>query len=79
MPVILPTWEAEIGGSRFEVSLGNKSKTLSQKYPTQKWAGTGGVAQVVQHLPSQHEALSSNPIPPKRKKWLGSWLNLTKG
>jgi hypothetical protein len=29
------------------------------------WAG--GMAQVVERLPSQHEALSSNPVLPKRK------------
>jgi hypothetical protein len=34
-------------------------KTLSRKYPTLK--RTGGVAQVVEHLPSKHKAQSSNP------------------
>jgi hypothetical protein len=34
-----------------------KRKTLSQKYPTQKKAA---VAQVVEYLPSKHEALNSN-------------------
>jgi hypothetical protein len=29
---------------------------------------TGGVAQVVDHLLGKHEALSSTPIPPKKKK-----------
>jgi hypothetical protein len=43
-----------------------KSKTLSQKYPTQKWAGR--VAQVVQCLPGKCEALSSNPNTTKKKK-----------
>jgi hypothetical protein len=33
-------------------------ETLSQKYPIQKRTG---VIQVVEHLPSKHEALSSNP------------------
>jgi hypothetical protein len=32
---------------------------LSQKYPVQKRAG--GVAEAVQHLPSKHKTLSSNP------------------
>jgi hypothetical protein len=27
-----------------------------------------GVAQVIEHLPSRHKALSSNPVPPKYKK-----------
>jgi hypothetical protein len=32
MPVILAIWKAEIGGLRFEASMGKKvSKTLSQK------------------------------------------------
>jgi hypothetical protein len=26
----------------------------------------GRVAQVVEHLPSSHDALSSNPVPPKK-------------
>jgi hypothetical protein len=54
MPVILATSEAGIRRSALA-----KSETLSQKYPTQKRAG--GVAQVVEHLPSKCEALSSNP------------------
>jgi hypothetical protein len=29
---------------------------------------SGGEAQVKEHLPSKHEALSSNPILPKKKK-----------
>jgi hypothetical protein len=41
-------------------------ETLSEKYPTQKRAG--GVAQVVECLPSQHEALSSNPCTTKNKE-----------
>jgi hypothetical protein len=28
----------------------------------------GRVAQVVEHLPSKHETLSSNPLPSKEKK-----------
>jgi hypothetical protein len=39
---------------------------LSQKYPTQNRAG--GVAQVVQHLPSKYEALNLNPSTAKKKK-----------
>jgi hypothetical protein len=35
------------------------------------WAD--GVAQVVEGLSSKHEALSSNPVPPKKKK--KSFLN----
>jgi hypothetical protein len=39
---------------------------LSRKYPTQKRAGR--VAQVVEHLPSKYEALSSNSSTEKKKK-----------
>jgi hypothetical protein len=28
----------------------------------------GGMAQVVEHLPSKHKTLSSNPITPQKKK-----------
>jgi hypothetical protein len=37
-----------------------------------KKAWAGGVAQVIEHLSSKHEALSSNPSTEKRKKE-GSW------
>jgi hypothetical protein len=36
------------------------------KYPTQE--GAGGVAQVVEQLPSKHETLNFNPISTKRLK-----------
>jgi hypothetical protein len=42
-------------------------KTLSQKYPTQKRAGR--VTQVLEHLPSKHEALTSNPSTTQKKDW----------
>jgi hypothetical protein len=44
MPIILAAWEAEI--RRIEIrgqAEQKKSKTLSQKYPTQKWAGSSGI------------------------------------
>jgi hypothetical protein len=41
-------------------------KTLSQKYLTQKRAGE--VTQVVEHLPSKTEALSSSPNTANKKK-----------
>jgi hypothetical protein len=41
-------------------------ETLSQKHPTQN--RTGGVAQVVECLPSKHEALSSNQSTDRKKK-----------
>jgi hypothetical protein len=40
-------------------------ETLSQKIPTQKRAG--GAAQVVEHLTSKCEALSSNPSTAAKK------------
>jgi hypothetical protein len=59
MPVILATQEAEIR------RIADQSQprqiiheTLSYECPTQKWLA--GVAQVVEHLPSKHEALSTN-------------------
>jgi hypothetical protein len=39
---------------------------LQNFYRGLAWAG--GVVQVVECLPGNHKALSSNPIPPKRKK-----------
>jgi hypothetical protein len=41
-------------------------KTPSQKHPTRKRAG--GVTQVVEHLPSKYEDLSSKSRTPKKKK-----------
>jgi hypothetical protein len=68
IPVILAIQEAEIG--RIEVQSQPRQtvlKNLSQKYPTQK--RTGGMAQVVEHLPSKHEALNSKtPVPQSHTK-----------
>jgi hypothetical protein len=49
-----------------KVSQGNKSETLSQKYPTLKRAD--GVAQLVECLLGKCEALSSNPSATKQKE-----------
>jgi hypothetical protein len=58
MPTILATEEAEIRRISVQSQVGQiVLKTLSQKYPTQN--RTGGVAQVVERLPSKCEALSS--------------------
>jgi hypothetical protein len=65
MPVILATQEAEI--RRFAVQSQPRQmvhETLSQKHPTPK--RTGGMVQVVEHLPSKHKALNSNLIPPPK-------------
>jgi hypothetical protein len=66
MPIILTTQEAEI--RRIEVQSQPRQivcETLSQKYLTQNRAG--GMDQVVEHLPSKPEALSSNPNTKKRE------------
>jgi hypothetical protein len=55
------------GGSRFEASLRKiVCETLSLKHSTQNRAG--GLVQVVEHLPMESEALSSNPSTTKKKK-----------
>jgi hypothetical protein len=71
MPIILATQEAEIRkievqGQPWQIVC----ETLSQKYPTQKRAG--GVAQVLERLPSKCKTLSLNSSTTK-KKW--SWKN----
>jgi hypothetical protein len=53
--------------SKFEANLGEVSKTLSQKQSENKRAGD--IAQVVEGLPSQHEALSSIPSTVTKKKF----------
>jgi hypothetical protein len=61
MPVILTIQEAEIRRITVQSRPGQiVCETLSQKYPnTQKRAGR--VAQVVEHLPSKYEVMSSSP------------------
>jgi hypothetical protein len=44
----------------------NSLRDPMSKYPTQE--GAGGVAQVVEQLPSKHETLNFNPISTKRLK-----------
>jgi hypothetical protein len=69
MPVILATWEAPIRKIAVQDQPrggGGGSKTLSQKFLTQKKAG--GVVQVVECLLSKCEALSSQPIITPQKK-----------
>jgi hypothetical protein len=84
MPVILATQEAKIRRITVQSQPGKVVwKTLSQQYSTRKSAG--GVAQVVEHLPSKCEALSSNPILPKKffevyiviKSWMWSLPDIT--
>jgi hypothetical protein len=64
MPLILASQEAEI---RRIVVQGQPQhcETLSQKYLTQN--RTGRVVEVIECLPSKHEALNSNPSTKKKK------------
>jgi hypothetical protein len=65
--LILATQEAEIRRISVQSQPGEiLLETLSQKYPTQKRGS--GVIQVVEHLPSKHEPLSSNSRTAKKKK-----------
>jgi hypothetical protein len=67
MPVILATWEAEI--RRIMVGCQPAQivwETLAQKISNTKKIGR--MYQVIEHLPSKHEALSSNPSTTKKKK-----------
>jgi hypothetical protein len=67
MPVIIPTQEAEIRRITVQSQPGQiVHETLSQKYSTQKMAGR--VPQVVEHLRSKCENLSSNPSTTTTKK-----------
>jgi hypothetical protein len=66
-PVILTTWEAEIGriilrGQSWQIVI----KTPISKITSAKW--TGGVAQVVDHLLCNCEASST-----KNKRMTGGW------
>jgi hypothetical protein len=57
MAVIPITQESEVGGSCFEASMGKSMKPPSKKQTENKMVG--GMAQVVEHLPSKWEALGS--------------------
>jgi hypothetical protein len=66
-PIILATWEAEIRRITVQGQPGQIiQETLSWKYPA--WKRAGEVTQVIEHLPSKHQALSSNPSPTIKKK-----------
>jgi hypothetical protein len=58
-PHVIPARKSEVGGSQSEPGLGKKHKTLFEKQTKDQkdW----GVDQVVECLPSKHEAMSSIP------------------
>jgi hypothetical protein len=67
MSVILATQEVEVRRIKVPSQLGQiVHETVSQKYQTQNRAGR--MTQVLEHLPSKREALSSNPRTAKKKK-----------
>jgi hypothetical protein len=66
MHVILDTQKAEIRRIVVPIQPGQiLQEILSRKNPSQKRAGR--VTQVVEHLPSKHETLCSNPSTEKKK------------
>jgi hypothetical protein len=67
-PIILATWEAEIGriqGLNSRPAQANSSRDPISKITRAKW--TAGVAQMVEHLLWNCEALSSNIGPTKKQ------------
>jgi hypothetical protein len=58
-PVLSATWEVEVGRSQSETSLGKCTRHyLINKLREKR---TGGLAKLVERLPSKYKALSSNP------------------
>jgi hypothetical protein len=66
MPIILATQEAEIRRTEVQAAQTDSSGDPFSKNPSQKRAG--GMVQVVEHLPSKHEALSSKAVTTKKKR-----------
>jgi uncharacterized protein YwgA len=67
LPIVHATWEAEVGGQQFEADLDKIVRSYLK--PKQKHAKMdGGLAQVVEHLLSKCEDLSSNSSVKKEKK-----------
>jgi hypothetical protein len=62
--VVPATQEAEIGESQSETGLYQSMRLYLKKQTKSKRE----LAQVAEHLPSKCKALSSIPIPPKKKK-----------
>jgi hypothetical protein len=67
MPVISATQQAEVGESWSRLNPGQNLEILPEKYQKQKRAG--GVAQMVEHLPSNCEIPSLNPRIAKQLKF----------
>jgi hypothetical protein len=70
MPVILPTWEAEMG--RIKVQDQPRQivhETSSPKITREKWTrDVAGMDQVVESLLCKCKVLNSNPSPTRKKK-----------
>jgi hypothetical protein len=66
--LVAPACNPSYSGGRDQEDDGSRPawKTLSWKYPTQN--RPGGVAQVIERLPSKCEALTSNPSTTTKKK-----------
>jgi hypothetical protein len=64
--VIPAAREMEVGRGQSKASLGKNTSSYLKKKPKSK--RTGGVAQVVEHLPSKCKSLSSNPTTAKINK-----------
>jgi hypothetical protein len=60
VPVILPTWEADVRRIAILSQLGQIFREIYLKNTQQK-RKTGGEAQVVQFLPNKCETMSANP------------------
>jgi hypothetical protein len=65
MPVISATWEAQFRSSQFQVSQSKKQDLISKNNQSKRAGGS----RAVESLSSKLEALSSNPSPPKKKKF----------
>jgi hypothetical protein len=74
MPIILATWEADIGKTEVQGQLRQiVHKTPIPKITTAKW--TGSVAQEIEYLLCKCEALTLNSSSTRKKKCAFSYLH----